>query len=106
MDCHKLKDGEKGSKYSKFRYKNSDCTDCHLNIHGDQFVVEGKTHCKNCHDNNSWRPVLFDHDQTAFKLDGKHRNLECQACHKRDQGYPDRPIVYKLKNYQCADCHH
>lgn len=105
MDCHRLKPGEQGHTYTHFTYKNSNCTDCHQNIHGDQFATEGKTDCKKCHNFQSWQAGLFNHDQTAFKLDGKHRDLACSACHKRTSEIPGTPIVYKIKSFQCADCH-
>jgi hypothetical protein len=48
---------------------------------------------------------LFDHDQTAFPLDGKHIDVACNKCHA--------PVVtseltytrYKLNSFTCESCH-
>ncbi len=45
---------------------------------------------------NGWEPASFDHNQTAFPLDGAHLNLDCQSCHAG--GYVGTPT-------DCYACH-
>jgi hypothetical protein len=43
---------------------------------------------------------LFDHDKTKYKLDGKHKSLDCIKCHKTKE------LTAKITKFQkCADCH-
>ena len=90
-------------------HKSTKCADCHkpLNrkaglssrglqdnaLHGakrvtqiltaSQFAKAGVTQCGGCHDSTKWKPSLFDHEkQTSFALQGAHRNVRCESCHK------------------------
>lgn len=71
------------------------CNACHRkdDVHKGQ---EGE-HCEQCHDERSWKRAQFDHGLTRFPLLGKHRNVRCNECHKK-QTYKDAPL-------QCAECH-
>src|SRR5690606_30696951 len=55
-----------------------------------------KTECATCHTENSWSPVIFDHNTTLFPLKGAHIGIQCQTCHT--QGYRGMPT-------DCAFCH-
>lgn len=37
--------------------------------------------CGECHSSTTWKRIRFDHQQTRFPLTGKHRDLNCSACH-------------------------
>ena len=37
--------------------------------------------CETCHVTESWKVIVFDHNQTGFNLTGTHRKLNCTSCH-------------------------
>lgn len=106
MDCHGLKPNESGNRYLKFNSISTSCTNCHVNVHQDQFEKNGITNCESCHDFSSWKPSKFNHDNTAFKLEGKHKEIACSACHKETKINDQIIIQYKFKNFECVVCHH
>ena len=53
--------------------------------------------CAACHDTTNWKRIIFDHDQSAFPLIGKHAGVKCADCHKT----PD----FKATPIACAACH-
>lgn len=90
-----------------FRDIGTSCIDCHDNVHGNDFVVDGVTDCERCHTVDNWEPTLFDHDLTAFPLEGEHQTVECNECHKPE---PKDPVTgrirsFKLERFECIDCH-
>lgn len=72
-----------------------DCFSCHREDepHEGRFGAD----CAECHSMDAWIPATFDHDLTAFKLDGKHVEVLCEDCHKTDASLADA--------MECADCH-
>jgi hypothetical protein len=51
---------------------------------------------------DDWKPVTFTHDAPAykgFKLDGKHKEVKCEKCHKPD---PSKEVVYGGKSIPAA----
>ncbi len=70
------------------------CRDCHEDPHGPGLDAAS---CTSCHDAVAWRPVRFDHAQTAWPLDGAHARAPCAACHDA----PD----FRGETTACADCH-
>ena len=83
------------------------CVDCHENVHGEQFMVNGTTECTRCHaTSQSWNVDNFDHNKTKFPLEGRHAEAECKACHK-ETIYPDniQRVEYKIVKFECIDCH-
>ena len=81
------------------------CNSCHNDIHAGQFDLDGVTDCASCHMSENWIPVNFNHDLTAFELVGKHAELDCVACHKINEYDKVEVIQYKLKSFECIDCH-
>ncbi len=81
------------------------CRDCHEDIHHGQF--EGRAagaDCNACHNELKFKPTLFTretHQQSAFKLEGKHFKLECEQCHQPT----GKDAVYKTRKLICVDCH-
>jgi hypothetical protein len=63
------------------RYKDAslDCASCHEDDHHEGRLTPN---CALCHNPNGWALWRFDHDkQTRYPLTGKHRGLDCTACH-------------------------
>ncbi|RME53943.1 MAG: hypothetical protein D6795_04850, partial [Deltaproteobacteria bacterium] len=80
------------------------CTDCHTDPHRGRFG----SRCLSCHGKESWK-VTADrkkrafHDRTAFPLEGRHRSVPCESCHRvgRDGKKHLKPIPHE----RCIDCH-
>jgi len=100
--CHFSKD-KTGNEQQKFAGLSKTCSSCHADNHNKQFDKNGVTDCTKCHVTNNWKENIFDHNSTAFKLDGKHANVACAKCHKLKEN--DRYIIYKIKDYKCETCH-
>jgi hypothetical protein len=101
--CHFKSETDK--KQQQFKWENQFCTNCHNDIHFEQFTQNGKTDCERCHTNDNWKPEKFDHNTTRFKLDGKHEGLACEKCHKPTDSLLRNYIVYKFKDISCKSCH-
>jgi len=76
-----------------YRFKAFECSSCHVDFHQEKLGNE----CESCHSTESWRMEQFDHDETNFQLDGKHKNLECESCHIDNQ--------FKEVERECQSCH-
>ena len=76
----------------------SDCYSCHQ--HDDKHVGRFGQKCQDCHNEETWSKIKFDHDHdTKFKLKGKHSKVECTSCHKQNN-------IYKEKlRMDCFSCH-
>ncbi|MFA6128912.1 MAG: hypothetical protein WC699_16555 [Bacteroidales bacterium] len=65
--------------------------------HGKNFVVD----CSKCHTTEGWKvdlkKLLFDHDNTRFKLAGQHKAINCRSCHKS--------LEFATSKKECLDCH-
>ncbi len=88
-----------------------DCAKCHINNvfkgtpdtcfgchqkddkHNGQFGQD----CAACHTPKTWDDATFDHNLSAFKLDGGHINVACEKCHINN--------VFKGTSTACASCH-
>ncbi len=101
--CHFKTETDKNLQ--QFAWANQTCTNCHSDIHFEQFSQNGKTDCEHCHTNENWKPEKFDHNTARFKLDGKHEGLACIKCHKPTDTLLKNYIVYKFKDISCASCH-
>ena len=57
--------------------------------------------CDQCHSMDAWSPLakslVFSHEETGFKLDRGHRQVDCQQCHE--------DLRFQLVASACADCH-
>lgn len=73
------------------------CVDCHLinDVHDSPVDAQ----CQTCHNPEGWDGVLFDHNQgTDFKLENKHEQVTCEACHK--------DLLFQVETGgRCVDCH-
>ena len=94
-----------------FDIPNTACKDCHEedDPHGDQFIADGvETTCETCHVTEDWLiSSVFDHDETAFPLTGRHVETECAACHTS----PTTELAalsdqqFRGTSTECASCH-
>jgi hypothetical protein len=102
--CH-FKVDIQGTVQQKFSGLSKDCTGCHTDEHYKQFEVNGITNCMVCHDTENWKASKFNHNNTAFRLDGKHINVPCGKCHKPQQEGSYFYVRYKIEDYKCESCH-
>lgn len=106
LQCRECHVPETGFKYGRFAGLHSACSDCHEDPHAAQFVLDGVTDCSRCHGFEVWTIKKFDHDKTAFKLEGKHRDAACKECHKPVIPKDNQLVVqYKFKSFECVVCH-
>jgi hypothetical protein len=103
-NCHIKMDSD-GALKQKFSGLSKNCSDCHTDKHFKQFEKNGITNCIECHETENWRASKFDHNTTAFRLDGKHINVTCAKCHKSQQEGSFFYVRYKLKVFTCESCH-
>lgn len=104
-DCHFETSKNSTIKKQTFSSLDSKCATCHENIHEKQFAINGITDCKRCHSPNSWFPDNFDHNSTAFPLEGRHAEIACSKCHKPETKNGKTKVIYKIKQFKCIDCH-
>jgi nitrate/TMAO reductase-like tetraheme cytochrome c subunit len=102
--CH-FKPDQKGSVQQIFSGLTKNCADCHSDKHYKQFEKNGITNCIECHDTENWKASRFNHNNTAFRLDGKHISVPCEKCHKPQQEGSIFYVKYKLKDFKCESCH-
>ena len=105
MACHGVDDQSDGNKYQNFQNLSMACVRCHNDVHRQQFERSGVTDCKECHKFERWGSMDFDHSKTAFKLDGKHVEVDCAACHKEIEDEGVIFVLYNIKKFECIDCH-
>jgi hypothetical protein len=106
IDCHKPPNMGVKLRDADFKAAPSACEDCHSDIHGGQFAKAKVTRCAECHNSTKWRPSLFDHEKTAFSLQGAHKSVRCAACHTNVRLVADKQILfYKPTPTRCIDCH-
>lgn len=80
----------------QYNFANTSCSSCHLSsdVHGGN---NGKQ-CENCHEEQRWSSVIFDHNKTNFPLLYKHQKIPCLACHEPKKKASDAPT-------DCSGCH-
>ncbi len=105
--CHKPVNPRAGLSVTDFKARSPRCEACHADPHASQFARVGVTQCANCHDSTRWKPSVFDHDkQTSFALQGAHRNVRCESCHKSNRTVAGKSVLfYKPTPRQCVACH-
>lgn len=89
----------------QFKGLSNQCSNCHKDVHGKSFEINGLTDCARCHGMNNWKAEKFNHDNTNYKLDGKHRMVSCEKCHKVTTKDNKNIRSFKIAKYQCIDCH-
>lgn len=88
-DCHST---------ASFKSTSIICGSCHAT--DDRHKRRLGPQCGLCHNPNGWKFWKFDHDrQTDFRLDGAHRKLLCERCHRT-------PVSSRISmTRDCAGCH-
>jgi hypothetical protein len=71
------------------------CYACHQK--DDEHNGSFGTTCETCHNAADWDKATFDHNLSAFKLDGEHANVTCEKCHVNN--------VFKGTPTACYACH-
>ncbi len=89
----------------KFINLENQCASCHENVHDELFAINGVTDCNRCHVTDSWFPKKFDHNSTAFPLEGRHAEIDCALCHEIRGKNGETTVLYKLNKLECIDCH-
>jgi len=102
--CHITRNENKILKQEFFGL-SSNCVNCHENVHGEQFSIDGMTDCVRCHTTESWFPENFDHNTTRFPLEGRHAEIDCKACHKEDLVDGQAKMNFIIQKFECIDCH-
>ncbi len=109
---------EKEKEYQVMTLKpiqSETCRDCHYDVHKEQFENQV---CDACHSlEKGWEDYIFRHESekyTGFKLEGKHKDAECEKCHERsDISYSEFKVEKKLslgkftpiETDPCTNCH-
>ncbi len=80
------------------------CDICHRQIdtifvsdHVTTFGVQ----CLACHDGVDSYGAAFDHNQTAFSLEGRHTEAQCEACHRGQSSL----ATLQATDQTCFGCH-
>ncbi len=105
MACHLVSDESHMNRYEGFVDLSQKCHSCHENVHEQQFERDGITDCARCHGFDNWSLNDFNHDNTAFKLEGRHAEIDCAACHKEIEIDGKTFTQYKFQSFECIDCH-
>ncbi len=64
-----------------FQQAATGCVECHRQDDTHERALGDD--CARCHNPNGWALWEFDHDRaTDFALEGRHRGLACEACHR------------------------
>lgn len=82
-------------KSAVFREAPTDCAACHKK--DDKHKGALGPACGDCHTERDWKQSKFDHGRARFALLGRHRSVQCAACHK-DPNFRQTPS-------ECAACH-
>ncbi len=72
-----------------------DCFSCHQG--NDPHNQKLGQDCASCHSVDDWKTSSFKHDQSEFKLDGLHVDVECTKCHLTSE--------FKGTPKDCYSCH-
>jgi hypothetical protein len=89
--------------------KFSNCSDCHLDTHRGQLATRTDGgRCDACHDVNGFMPATYglaEHQESKFKLEGAHRAVACNACHKKEMINGELTTRLVIADRECENCH-
>lgn len=100
LDCHKeikARLNESKGFHASAKVKSKDCIICHSDHYGKNYDIVHLVKDK------------FDHNDTGYKLEGKHATKDCKDCHKREN-IENPEIKKKQETYlglsdRCVTCH-
>jgi hypothetical protein len=109
-ECHKPVKQELSQHSIGFGGLQTYCQSCHKDVHQGQFAKADEsgqmaTDCGKCHSPKNWVPDKFDHNQTAFKLEGAHKKVVCTGCHKKVMKGDREFTWFKPIDKSCESCH-
>lgn len=104
--CHKkefIGDKKIQDKKRTFLGLSQTCTSCHKDYHRETL----SDNCTECHGFESFSPAPgFNHDESNFKLVGKHKQLDCIKCHKKDKIAGETFQHFSdVAHSSCTSCH-
>lgn len=105
-DCHKpafIADAKIKQKKTTYLGLSTQCVACHEDVH----LKTLSNNCNDCHTQTAFKPAtLFNHNNAAYKLLGKHETVACEKCHKVETRNGKRFQVFKGLQYKtCNSCH-
>lgn len=104
--CHKkenITDPEVDSKKFTYLGLGKKCLNCHTDFHQQTL----SSTCSDCHSFNRFKPAeKFDHQNAKFALVGKHKEIDCAKCHKKEvRNGKDFQVFKGIAFANCNDCH-
>jgi hypothetical protein len=104
--CHRAGPAGATPVVLRFAGVSRDCQGCHRDPHQGQFDRGAAAACDRCHTTADLRATGFDHDRdSAYRLDGAHRRLECGSCHRREDRDGVSVVRYRPLPTTCSGCH-
>jgi hypothetical protein len=98
LSCHKSANFQAPMAFAN-------CTDCHKDEHGGQFLKRADGgRCESCHTVSDWKPSTYsvaDHAKSGFPLAFPHEKVKCSDCHTA----AGKQTRYKIRFALCVDCH-
>jgi hypothetical protein len=106
VECHETttRNGKEFQEFTGLAFE--DCKSCHDDPHENKLPGD----CKSCHKENDFNLFFgqetFNHNNTKFTLNGKHKEVDCFSCHKET----DNPLLVfqdnlQIKENDCVKCH-
>jgi len=82
-------------------FTSENCNSCHnanyeianINVEGHEEFLED---CTTCHTTQNWQENIFDHNDTSFRLEYSHLQVDCIDCHAEE---------YITTDTRCESCH-
>ncbi len=91
------------------------CGSCHGDAHAGKATLAGAVvDCDACHSERWFRPSTFTaarHQESSFRLEGKHSPAKCEACHAKSEGREAERSLGRARidlrpaSANCSDCH-
>ncbi len=103
--CHEPFQPKKGITTTRFTWNNYTCNICHSDVHRNQFYNRFQNNCETCHTTDIFTKAIFDHQKSAFPLDGRHQSVKCNDCHKSEKDQKGLFVRYSPVDHKCSDCH-
>ncbi len=105
-NCHKsefIHDKKLRSKKNTFLGLSTNCKNCHEDVH--QGTLD--ENCAKCHTEEKFKLAeKFSHENTKFKLTGKHQEVDCEKCHAKEKR--NNKLFQKFAEIEfnsCKSCH-